>query len=183
MCKHAVDRSQGQLVDITICDFVNEELLEYISNRRPAISNRPLSMVFSFSFIMLPRQDPSIDVTPPSIREQLSILISISTANVHHLYAIITQMVTVNTLIGIQTKTMAKIIMPLPPLPPLNQQPRPQPPTSPPSSPPPQLTTTTLSAPPIPPLQQSLLPPLPPKALQSPMSTQQSLLRRKCRHN
>nr|KAJ0227464.1 hypothetical protein LSAT_V11C100004190 [Lactuca sativa] len=33
MCKHAVDRSQGQLVDITICDFVNEELLGYIANR------------------------------------------------------------------------------------------------------------------------------------------------------
>lgn len=24
MCKHAVDRSQGQLIDITVCDFVNK---------------------------------------------------------------------------------------------------------------------------------------------------------------
>lgn len=33
MCKHAVDRSQGQLIDITVCDFVNKELLEYIADR------------------------------------------------------------------------------------------------------------------------------------------------------
>ncbi|KAJ0561129.1 putative F-box domain-containing protein [Helianthus annuus] len=33
MCKRAVDRSQGQLVDITIVQFRNEEIIEYIANR------------------------------------------------------------------------------------------------------------------------------------------------------
>ncbi|CAI9278436.1 unnamed protein product [Lactuca saligna] len=72
-------------------------------------------MVLSFSFIMPPHQDPSIDVTPRSIHEQLSTLIAISTANVHRLDAIITQMATVNTLIDIQTGTMVKLIPPPPP--------------------------------------------------------------------
>ncbi|CAH1448376.1 unnamed protein product [Lactuca virosa] len=101
---------------------------------------------------MPPHQDPSTDVTPPSIRKQLSTLIDISTA----LDAIITQMATVNTLISIQTGTMAKLILPPPPRPPANQQPRPPPPTS----------TSSL-----PPPQQSLLPSPPPKPLKSPMAT------------
>ncbi|KAI3508585.1 hypothetical protein L1887_23593 [Cichorium endivia] len=33
MCKDAVNRSQGQLVDIGIVDFVNDELLQYIADR------------------------------------------------------------------------------------------------------------------------------------------------------
>ncbi|CAH1427353.1 unnamed protein product [Lactuca virosa] len=57
-------------------------------------------MVLSFPFLMPPRQNPSTDVTLPSIREQLSTLIVISTANLRRLDAIITQMATVNTLIG-----------------------------------------------------------------------------------
>ncbi|GKD44929.1 F-box protein SKIP19-like protein, partial [Tanacetum coccineum] len=32
MCKHAVDRSQGQLVDITIVDFGDDELLRYVAD-------------------------------------------------------------------------------------------------------------------------------------------------------
>ncbi|GKE99497.1 putative F-box/LRR-repeat protein 23, partial [Tanacetum coccineum] len=31
MCKHAVDRSQGQLRDLAIIDFVDYELLEYVA--------------------------------------------------------------------------------------------------------------------------------------------------------
>ncbi|CAH1430688.1 unnamed protein product [Lactuca virosa] len=102
-------------------------------------------------------RDPSTDVTPPSIREKLSTLIAISTANVRLLDEIITQMVTVNTLIGIQTETMAKLILHPPP----NQQARPLSPTS---------------TPPLLPPQQSLLSLPPPKPLQSSMSTQQQLL-------
>ncbi|KAJ9560883.1 hypothetical protein OSB04_006043 [Centaurea solstitialis] len=33
MCKHAVDRSRGQLIDITIGDFGNDELLQYVADR------------------------------------------------------------------------------------------------------------------------------------------------------
>ncbi|GJY64501.1 putative F-box/LRR-repeat protein 23 [Tanacetum coccineum] len=33
MCKHAVDRSQGQLRDLAIIDFVDYELLEYVAER------------------------------------------------------------------------------------------------------------------------------------------------------
>lgn len=33
MCKNAVDRSQGQLVDLSITDFCTDELLQYISDR------------------------------------------------------------------------------------------------------------------------------------------------------
>ena len=33
MCKNAVDRSQGQLVDISILGFCNNELLKYIADR------------------------------------------------------------------------------------------------------------------------------------------------------
>ncbi|CAH1416549.1 unnamed protein product [Lactuca virosa] len=109
---------------------------------------------------MPPHQNPSTDVTLSSIREQLSTLIAISAANVRRLDAIITQMATVNILIGIQTETMAKLIPHPPPFPPSNQQPRSPPPTS---------------TPPLPPPQQSLLPPPPPKPLKSSMSTQHPL--------
>ncbi|CAH1430549.1 unnamed protein product [Lactuca virosa] len=90
---------------------------------------------------MPPRQEPPTDVTPPCIREQLSILIAISTANVRHLHAIITQMVTINTLISIQTETMANLI----PIPPPNQQPRPPTMLSPPLLPPPNSMPSTRS--------------------------------------
>lgn len=33
MCKNAVDRSQGQLVDITMIGFCDNELLEYVADR------------------------------------------------------------------------------------------------------------------------------------------------------
>ncbi|CAH1416680.1 unnamed protein product [Lactuca virosa] len=94
---------------------------------------------------MPPREDPSTDVTPPSIREQLSTLIAISTANVRRLDAIITQMATINTLIDIQTGTMAKLIPPPPPLPPPNQQSRPPIMLSPPLPPPPKSIPSSLS--------------------------------------
>ncbi|CAH1421864.1 unnamed protein product [Lactuca virosa] len=82
---------------------------------------------------MPPREDPSTDDTLPTIHEQLSTLIAISTANLHRLDAILTQMTAVNTLIGIQTGTMSKLIPPPPPLPPSDQQQRPPPPAPPPS--------------------------------------------------
>ncbi|CAH1431748.1 unnamed protein product [Lactuca virosa] len=117
---------------------------------------------------MPPREDLSTDDTPPTIHEQLSTLIVISTVNLHRLDAIITQMTTINTLmIGIQTETMAKIMSPLPSLPPQNQQRRPSPPRLP----------TTLSTLPLPPPHRSLSPPPspPPKPLQLPVSTQHPL--------
>ena len=33
MCKHAVDRSQGQLVDLTVVDFGDDDLLLYVADR------------------------------------------------------------------------------------------------------------------------------------------------------
>ncbi|KAI3807533.1 hypothetical protein L1987_23463 [Smallanthus sonchifolius] len=33
MCKHAVDRSQGQLVDLTMVGFCNYEILQYVADR------------------------------------------------------------------------------------------------------------------------------------------------------
>ncbi|XP_024971853.1 F-box protein SKIP19-like [Cynara cardunculus var. scolymus] len=33
MCKHAVDRSQGQLIDITIGSFGDDEILQYVADR------------------------------------------------------------------------------------------------------------------------------------------------------
>ncbi|CAH1445290.1 unnamed protein product [Lactuca virosa] len=33
ICRHAVDRSQGQLVDISIVDVVNDQLLQYVAHR------------------------------------------------------------------------------------------------------------------------------------------------------
>ncbi|KAL7594032.1 hypothetical protein Lser_V15G35547 [Lactuca serriola] len=102
-------------------------------------------MVLSFLFIMPPSQDLSTDVTPPSIREQLSTLIVISTANVCRLDAIITQMAIVNTLIDIQTGTMEKLILPPHPLPPPNQQSRPPTMLSLPLLPPPKSIPSSLS--------------------------------------
>ena len=40
MCKNAVDRSQGQLVDITMVGFCDGELLEYVADRYVAYHNR-----------------------------------------------------------------------------------------------------------------------------------------------
>ncbi|GKD25483.1 RNI-like superfamily protein, partial [Tanacetum coccineum] len=37
MCKNAVDRSQGQLVDITMVGFCDDELLEYVADRPPKL--------------------------------------------------------------------------------------------------------------------------------------------------
>ncbi|PWA96756.1 RNI-like superfamily protein [Artemisia annua] len=38
MCKNAVDRSQGQLVDIAMVGFCDDELLEYVADRSPKLS-------------------------------------------------------------------------------------------------------------------------------------------------
>ncbi|CAH1443128.1 unnamed protein product [Lactuca virosa] len=46
MCKHAVDRSQDQLIDITVCDFANKELLEYIADRSSQL--RRLELAFCY---------------------------------------------------------------------------------------------------------------------------------------
>ncbi|GJU21767.1 RNI-like superfamily protein [Tanacetum coccineum] len=37
MCKNAVDRSQGQLVDITMVGFCDDELLDYVADRSPKL--------------------------------------------------------------------------------------------------------------------------------------------------
>ncbi|GJR42161.1 RNA-directed DNA polymerase, eukaryota [Tanacetum coccineum] len=39
MCKNVVDRSQGQLVDITMVGFCDDELLEYVADRYVAYHN------------------------------------------------------------------------------------------------------------------------------------------------
>ncbi|XP_057797749.1 F-box protein SKIP19-like [Salvia miltiorrhiza] len=46
MCRHAVDRSQGQLIDINIEYFGTDELLHYISQRSSQL--RRLQLVFSY---------------------------------------------------------------------------------------------------------------------------------------
>nr|GFC12458.1 hypothetical protein [Tanacetum cinerariifolium] len=38
MCKNVVDRSQGQLVDITMVGFCDDELLDYVADRSPKLS-------------------------------------------------------------------------------------------------------------------------------------------------
>ena len=40
MCRNAVDRSQGQLVDITMAGICDDELLEYVADRYVAYYNR-----------------------------------------------------------------------------------------------------------------------------------------------
>uniref|UniRef100_A0A251T9S2 Putative F-box domain, Leucine-rich repeat domain, L domain-like protein n=1 Tax=Helianthus annuus TaxID=4232 RepID=A0A251T9S2_HELAN len=49
MCKRAVDRSQGQLVDITIVQFRNEEILEYIANRSSQLKRLTIACCDDFS--------------------------------------------------------------------------------------------------------------------------------------
>ncbi|KAI3751362.1 hypothetical protein L2E82_22446 [Cichorium intybus] len=46
MCKHAVDRSQGQLVDISIVGFADDELLWYVANRSSQLKQLKLSSHF-----------------------------------------------------------------------------------------------------------------------------------------
>ncbi|KAJ0615587.1 putative F-box domain, leucine-rich repeat domain superfamily, F-box-like domain superfamily [Helianthus annuus] len=46
MCKHVVDRSQGQLVDLTIVNFCNDELLQYVAERSSQF--RRLEIVYYF---------------------------------------------------------------------------------------------------------------------------------------
>ncbi|XP_023762571.1 F-box protein SKIP19 isoform X1 [Lactuca sativa] len=46
MCKHAVDRSQGQLVDLTLVHFANHELLLYIADRSSQL--RRLDITYCF---------------------------------------------------------------------------------------------------------------------------------------
>ncbi|KAM0040593.1 putative F-box domain, leucine-rich repeat domain superfamily, F-box-like domain superfamily [Helianthus debilis subsp. tardiflorus] len=49
MCKRAIDRSQGQLVDITIVRFRNEEILEYIANRSSQLKRLTIACCDDFS--------------------------------------------------------------------------------------------------------------------------------------
>ncbi|XP_047940834.1 putative F-box/LRR-repeat protein 9 [Salvia hispanica] len=49
MCRCAVDRSQGQLVDITIQYFGDDELMEYIANRSPSLKRLKLGTCFFIS--------------------------------------------------------------------------------------------------------------------------------------
>ncbi|KAI3513544.1 hypothetical protein L1887_20880 [Cichorium endivia] len=46
MCKHAVDRSQGQLVDITIVDFADDGLVEYIADRSSRLRRLELACCY-----------------------------------------------------------------------------------------------------------------------------------------
>ncbi|XP_076932277.1 putative F-box/LRR-repeat protein 23 [Bidens hawaiensis] len=49
MCKHVVDISQGQLVDLTLIGFCHDELLQYIADRSSQL--RRLELVYSISNI------------------------------------------------------------------------------------------------------------------------------------
>ncbi|PWA71604.1 F-box domain, Leucine-rich repeat domain, L domain-like protein [Artemisia annua] len=47
ICKIDVDRSQGQLVDITIIDFCNNDLLEYIADRSSHLRRLEITRLYS----------------------------------------------------------------------------------------------------------------------------------------
>lgn len=49
MCKNAVDRSQGQLLDLTVIDFVDYELLEYVAERSSQLKR--LEIIYCFGEI------------------------------------------------------------------------------------------------------------------------------------
>ncbi|XP_047940981.1 putative F-box/LRR-repeat protein 23 [Salvia hispanica] len=49
MCRCAVDRSQGQLVDLTIQYFGNDKLMEYITERSPNLKRLKLGTCFNLS--------------------------------------------------------------------------------------------------------------------------------------
>ncbi|KAG6419590.1 hypothetical protein SASPL_121812 [Salvia splendens] len=49
MCRCAVDRSQGQLVDITIQYFGDDALMDYIANRSPSLKRLKLGTCFFIS--------------------------------------------------------------------------------------------------------------------------------------
>lgn len=53
MCRHAVDRSQGQLVDLTIDYFGDEELINYIANRSSDLKRLTLRGCYQISGISL----------------------------------------------------------------------------------------------------------------------------------
>ncbi|XP_071686738.1 F-box protein SKIP19-like [Rutidosis leptorrhynchoides] len=46
ICKHLVDRSQGQLVDLSITDFCTDELLRYISDRASQLKRLEVKYCF-----------------------------------------------------------------------------------------------------------------------------------------
>ncbi|KAI3685583.1 hypothetical protein L6452_34832 [Arctium lappa] len=48
MCKHAVDLSQGQLIDITIGDFGDDEILQYVADRSSQL--RRLKVVSCYGY-------------------------------------------------------------------------------------------------------------------------------------
>ncbi|KAL7618612.1 hypothetical protein Lser_V15G00320 [Lactuca serriola] len=47
MCKNAVDRSQGQLVDITMVNFTDDELLEYVANRSSRLKRLEIACCYN----------------------------------------------------------------------------------------------------------------------------------------
>ncbi|KAG6416772.1 hypothetical protein SASPL_124210 [Salvia splendens] len=49
MCRHAVDRSQGQLVDLTIQNFGGDELIEYIADRAQNLKRLKLGSFYDIS--------------------------------------------------------------------------------------------------------------------------------------
>ncbi|XP_076937810.1 putative F-box protein At4g05475 [Bidens hawaiensis] len=49
MCKHVVDRSQGQLVDLTLIGFCHDKLLQYVADRSSQL--RRLELVYYISNI------------------------------------------------------------------------------------------------------------------------------------
>ncbi|XP_023735444.1 putative F-box/LRR-repeat protein 23 [Lactuca sativa] len=51
MCEHAVDRSQGQFVDITIVGFTDNELLQYVADRSSQLRRLEISYCFEVTYI------------------------------------------------------------------------------------------------------------------------------------
>ncbi|PWA84374.1 RNI-like superfamily protein [Artemisia annua] len=49
ICKQAVDRSQGQLIDITLVDFCDDEILQYIADRGLATAFKKLPLLEELS--------------------------------------------------------------------------------------------------------------------------------------
>ncbi|PWA39505.1 RNI-like superfamily protein [Artemisia annua] len=68
MCKHAVDRSQGQLVDLTIVDFGNDDLLLYVADR--ASNLRRLEAAWCYEDIY---NDWSVALKKFAVLEELSL--------------------------------------------------------------------------------------------------------------
>ncbi|KAI3761716.1 hypothetical protein L1987_52137 [Smallanthus sonchifolius] len=71
ICKHAVDRSHGQLVDLTMVGFCNYELLQYVADRSSQL--RRLEIVPYFQEVYETLSEP---LKKLSLLEELSLVIT-----------------------------------------------------------------------------------------------------------